>query len=85
MMPMSFDLSSIISNWYLAEVPSCFIPTQSTRRQHELRKWLDDSISQGYFWDEIDVTGTVGYVWFESHEDLVFYQLAWGDGVVRES
>jgi hypothetical protein len=67
---MKLHLQEIVETWHRTRTPR-------NRTMDEIKAWLETNITQRYWWDEINATGTMGSLWLESHDDLVYYQMVW--------
>lgn len=53
------------------------VPIPQSRTMLEITEWLETNVTEKYYWDSVNITGTIGKLWLESHDDAVYYNLTW--------
>lgn len=64
------QLKEVRENWHA-------MPTPRGRTQQEITEWLDDNIMARYYWDDMNMTNTIGKVYLENEDDVTFYRMVW--------
>lgn len=53
------------------------VPVPRSRTRQEITEWLETNVTERYYWDSAVLTGTMGELWLESHDDVVYYNMTW--------
>jgi len=53
------------------------LPTPRGRTKQEITEWLETNITARYYWDDVNITNTIGTVYLEDPDDVAFYRMVW--------
>jgi hypothetical protein len=69
-MEMRTKLKEVTETWHSVSTPK-------GKTREEIKSWLESNVNDSYYWDDTDITGSMGMVYIENKDDYVFYRMVW--------